>query len=343
MTVLFMTGFDADTGAVSGTPLSGTLASRWTGTWGGTPSADLVDAAPRSKLGLRASGSNGWLRRSLGSNLTGAGVIGFAVRTSNLVTSRVLFGVMDGENEQISVRTNASAVLIVSRAGTTVATGSTVLQLNTWYYIELKFTISATAGTVELHLNGAVEIPSTTGLNTRNTANAQWNGVGPWLAGDWSVFDDIYVLDASTPPNNDFLGPVSIVALRPAGPGSSTQWTSNGAPNWAAVTDSQDDDASFVAATTGGAVDLYAMTDPPASSGTVYAVQHLIRARQDTGAQRTIQPALKIGANTYFGAAINTGSGWTTYAQILDYSPATSSPWTLSELAALEAGIKLLS
>jgi hypothetical protein len=342
MTVLFMTGFDADTGAISGGSMSGTLSSRWTDAGGAN--ADLVSASPRSGQGIRASGNSGWLRRAFGTNLTGAGVVGFAVRTTTSAASKVFFGILDGTTEQISVRTNSSSVLTVNRGSANVlVTGSTVLQPSTWYYIELKFTISPTNGTVELHLNGATEIASTTGLNTRNTSNSYWNGAGPWLAGDAAVYDDIYMLDASTSPNDDFLGPVSIVVLRPSGPGSSTQWTSNGGPNWAAADDSQDDDLTFVAATTAGSVDLYAMTDPPASSGTVYAVQHLIRARQDSGAQRTIQPALKIGSNTYFGSSINTGSGWVTYAQILDQSPATSSPWTLSELASIEAGIKLLS
>jgi hypothetical protein len=344
MAIIFMTGFDADTGGYNGNTLTGTIARRWTDVVIQTNlNAALTSASPRSRQAIRATSNGGCLRKAFATNYTGTGIIGFALYTEAGPASRSLFYVLDGTSEQISIRTDSSARLIVSRAGTTIATGTTVLTQGAWYYIELQFVIDPTAGSVTLRLNGATEA-SASNVNTRNTANSQWNGVGPFLTSGFSTVDDIYVLDASTGANTSFLGPVSIVPLYPSGAGSSTQWTSNGGANFAAVGEiTPDDDATFVASSTANAIDLYAMDDVPASTGTVYAVQHVINARQDTGATRSIAPVTRIGSTNYVGTAVNLSTGYQAIVQIYNQSPATSSAWTITEVNGLEAGVKLVS
>jgi hypothetical protein len=274
------------------------------------------------------------------------GCVGFAWLTPSPIASRAALKIIVGTSEQISVRTDSSARLIVSRNGTTIATGTTPLNPNTWYYIELKFVISTTSGSVALRLNGADEISLTTGLNTAAAGGSSWNGIAIQRTGaGWpggGFFDDIYVLDTSQSPNNDFLGPISVLALSPNAAGNYQQWTPNGASNLGSVLQN-DGDGSFVMSSTQNQIDTFAMTDLPISSGTVYAVQQHITARNDGGAARTVAPVLRIGSTDYVGPGFTTGSSYQTFTHIREQNPATSSAWTISDVNGLESGYKLTS
>lgn len=333
MACIFMDGFDYYATADIG--------KRWTS----SSAATIAPTAARAPSGQGMSVGNGNASKSLGSNYV-SGCFGFAVLfSSGTIATRGMAVVLDGATEQISVRTNASSVLTVTRNGTVLATGTTVLSSGVWYYIELKFTINASTGVVELHLNGATEIASTSSLNTRNTANTQWNGIQLNAgSGQTSFFDDVYVLDTSTGSNTTFLGPVRAVALYPSAPGNYAQWTPNGGTNEGCVSEMfEDGDTSFNQSSTASQIDSFAMQDLPTSSGSVFAVQHVNTARQDAGAARTMAPLARISGTDYVGTTVSLSTSYQILTQIYDQSPATSSAWGLSEVNGMEAGYKLIS
>lgn len=344
MAVIFMDGFDWYQGGGSGGVLSGDLAKRWTGcsSNNATISIGPSNARPPTGQGVLINNANGgFLYKSFGVNYT-QGVMGHAVYLVGSSVSRSISAVLDGTTEQISVRTNSSGVLIVSRSGTTLATGSTVLSTNTWYYIELKFTINASTGVVELKLNGASEIASTSSLNTRNTSNTQWNGVGMQCnSGNNIQFDDWYVLDSSTGANTTFLGAVRIAPLMPAGAGNYAQWTPNGGTNFGSVSEQYEDgDTSFNQSSTANQIDSFVMQDAPSTS-TVLAAQVITFAR--TTGSNTLAPLWRISSTDYVGTTVAPSSTYLPLVQVYDQSPATSSAWTASEIAGAEAGYKLIS
>jgi hypothetical protein len=284
-----------------------------------------------------------FLYKTVSGSALSQGCVGFAWLTPAAPSGKTLVRILSGTSEQISVRTDGSSRLIVSRNGTTIATGTTALLGNTWYYIELKFVISTTSGSVALRLNGANEISQTTGLNTAGAGGSSWDGIGIQETGaGGGTYDDIYVLDTSQSPNNDFLGPISVLALPPNAAGNYQQWTPNGASNLGSVLQN-DGDGSFVMSSTQNQIDTFAMTDLPISSGTVYAVQQHITARNDGGAARTVAPVLRIGSTDYVGPNFATGSSYQTFTHIRDQNPATSSAWTISDVNGLESGYKLTS
>jgi hypothetical protein len=332
MAVIFFDGFDGYTTA--------DIPKRWT--MAGTQAVvGSVYARSPSGQGLFQGGSSTLVAKSFGTNYT-QGIVGFAW-SKTATTSATIFAILDGITEQISVRTNASGVLTVTRNATVLATGTTVLSANTWYYIELSFTISNAAGVVELKLNGVAEIASTTALDTTNTANVYWNGVSI-PANVSAQYDDVYVLDPTTGSNTAFLGPVRCALELPAGPGTTTAWSPNGGTNYGCVSEPYEDgDGSFNQSSTANQIDTFAMQDPPASAGTVFAVQTLITARQDAGAARTIAPVLRPSATDRVGATVSLSTTYQILTQIHDVSPETSAAWTLAEVASTEVGYKLIS
>lgn len=349
MTVIFADGFDWYAQA--------DILKRWTavvtpaGTTGSYVNGTVSPLAARSPggqgyLGLNQSATSYTtsIVKTFGTNYT-QGLLGFAFNANALGTiSKTLAVIYDGTTEQISVRTNASSVLTVTRNGTVLATGTTVIASTGWMFIEIKYTIHPSAGIVELKLNGAAEIASTTSLNTRNSANTQWNGVGIGGSTQGHFHDDVYVLDTSTGSNTTFLGPVRICPVIPVAAGATTAWTANGGTNVGNVSEMfEDGDTSFNQSSTASQIDTFVLGDLPAASGSVLAAQVITVARQDAGAARTIAPVLRISGTDYAGTAVALSTSYQALAQVYDVSPATSTAWTISEVNGAEAGYKLVS
>lgn len=317
---------------------------RWTATNVATVGASFARAPYGQGCQLAAGGS---LTKSLPANYT-QGVLGFAFYFSTGSTaSKILAVIQDGGVEQISVRTDASSRLIVTRNGTTIGTGtSSALSSTTWYYAELKFVIApTTGGSFDLHLNGS-SVSAGTGLNTRNTSVTQWNGIQLSSPSPLVTFiDDVYVLDTSTGTNTDYLGQVRILALYPSGAGNSSSWTANGGSNYGCVSEAYEDgDGSFVQSATANQVDTHVMQDLPISSGTVYSVGVITVARQDSGTSRTIAPVIRISGTDYVGTTVSLSTSYQFLDQVYDLQPVGGTPaWDVSTVNGMEIGYKLIS
>jgi len=227
-----------------------------------------------------------------------------------------------------------------NNAGTTLATGTTPIVANTWYYLELKVVISATVGTVELRLNGSTTAEcSGTGLNTGSTNIDSINFITSASQQQW--VDDLYVIDTTgSAPTNTWLGDVRIETLKPSG---------NSATNtaWAGVyTDyddatSHDGESTTITSSTPGDRETATLTDLSVGTGTVFAVQTHIVARKDDAGTRTVAPVLRFGGNNYDGTTSAALS--TTYqdlAQIYDRQDPSPADWSISTVNAMEAGVK---
>jgi hypothetical protein len=102
-----------------------------------------------------------------------------------------------------------------------------------------------------------------------------------------------------------------------------------------------DGDNSFNQSSTPNQIDTFIFDNVP--TGTISAVQHVLMARQDGGAQRQIAPLQRRAGTDTPGATFNPAG---TYAALLnpqDVDPATSSAWTVDNFNATEFGYKLIS
>jgi hypothetical protein len=259
-----------------------------------------------------------------------------------------ILGILDGTTEQLSVRSDGSGHFRVTRNGTTLATSANSFSLDTWHYVELKATIHPSAGVIELHVNGATWIASTGSLNTRNTANSYANGIGICNPNNLQVvFDDIYACDNTGSVNTGFLGPITVGVVLPVGAGAHTDWTPNGSTNFGSVNDvpTPDGDVTFNQSSTPNQIDTFQMSVLPEASGSIFAVQHCIYARQDAGAARTFAPLIRDGAGPtdYPGTTVALGSSYQEFLEIHETDPDTGAAWTLAGLTAAQFGYKEIS
>jgi hypothetical protein len=283
--------------------------------------------------------------RGLGANY-GTLVMGFAfLCNSTILTNTIIAGFLDGTTIQVAVRWqgNNLPLQLVNNAGTVLATGVTRLQVNTWYYLEIKVVFGgAGVGSAVVKLNGAAEI-SYSG-STISTTNNYANGItGP---GNISLFvDDLYVLDTSgAAPYNDFLGDVRVATLSPNGQGSSTQWSPVGSSvNWACVNDlTSDDDLTYVASGTAGQRDLYTLQDLP-TTGQVLAVQIAVKARKDDAGNRVVRIVEKQGTNTRLGPDTALSTAWVHYITPIRTTAPDGTAWDASKVNGLEVGVEVVS
>lgn len=336
MTVVFMDGFD--------TYSSDDIYKHWSD--GSAMSSISGLSRPRSSQSLYFSGANVGPPTKVLSAYRSGGVIGFGFYFTNTASSHdTVLTVMDSTTEQVSVRMSAGQ-LYLTRSGTWLAGGTTVLAPYTWYYIEFKFTISNSAGYVELHLNGATEIAQVGPVDTQNTGNAGWNSfrfARQNAGGNAAYIDDVYVVDPSISPHTTFLGPVSVVALRPSAAGAHADWTPSSGTNHGAVADVvPDGDTTFNQSSTADQIDTFVYQNMPVASGAVYAVQQVISAKHDGGA-RSIAPVVRQAGTDYIGATKAVSNSYLPYKEILDEDPSTGSDWTVSGVNSAEFGYKLVS
>jgi hypothetical protein len=265
-------------------------------------------------------------------------VVGFAVKTS--ATGRTIFRALDSTTVQWDVHINGSSqVAVRNSAGTELATSTTTVGTTDWCYVEAKVVINDSTGSVELKINGAVE-DSASNIDTKNTSNAYATGFEFGVQQDTGqvTLDDFYIDDA------DYQGQVKIYNLLPSGAGTTTAWTPSTGSNYACVDESgaHNSDTDYVSSSTSGQKDTYAMGNHGISGVTVKAVMLNISAKKDDALSRQIYPVVRSGGTDYDGSALTLTTAYQTFQVPYATDPATSSAWTLSNVDAVECGVKVV-
>lgn len=303
---------------------------------------------------------------------TASGVCGFAFKVNDLsrigartddgaVTPRTLWTCYEGQAPILHVTLNPNGTLTAwrheFRAFSTVPInlGSSIqgLQADTWTYIELAWLIDATAGYVDIHIDGVQVLRfdgQTLPVDILVGYTGVWNAVRFLQVPPASLtlplllhFGDLYLadLDGGAEEVNDFLGDVIIDQIVPDGVGAYSGWSPNTAVNWDAVEEvPPDGDTTYVSAQTTGTRDSYTLEDVPLTS-TILGYQTLIYARKDTEGGAMISPTLRLGGVDYDATAQGLGSpaSYQYLIQPYDTNPATALRITPAEINAAEGGI----
>ena len=315
---------------------------------------------PDSIIAGRVRGS-GWQWNPFGGNRTLAKVLpstylsmvaGIGFMSTNNVNSSSPFNMQifnfqdtGGSTTIARVGTNSAGRLqVTNSAGTVIATGTTVLAQNAWYFIEMKL-IVGTSGTCEVHLNGVPGeiLPTVGNFGTTNIGRFaltfNTSGANP----NW---DDLYVQDLTgSAPNNDFLGDVVIETLFPNGDGTHQAWTPSAAgSHYTKVNEATPDgDTTYVSDISPGDIDTYTVGSLATLSGTVYGVATNLYARKDDAATRQIAPVIREAGTDHVGT---TTPGLTTsylyYRQLYPLDPAGAA-WTIASVNGSEYGVKEVS
>jgi hypothetical protein len=226
-----------------------------------------------------------------------------------------------------------------------------VYQQDEWFHVEIKGTIDAVSGYVEVRIN-TVPVLSISGIDTKVSAvtgfdsivigdNAShWNGATLAVA-----YDDLFVNDTSGSSNNSWSGNLRIFGAFMIANGATDNFTIGGsspAPtNWQSVLNQALDDTKYVYSSTVGNIDLYE-PNPVVTGPLVRALQVRMALRQDDATQRVARAQLRIGTTVYSGVVDQyTNQTYTLYKERWNLSPATGVTFTGSEVNGLQAGVKV--
>lgn len=342
MALRFMDGFDH-----WGTGSSVTTVGKWSA-GNATPSAAVARTGPYS-FRLTQTGT----ADTKPYVTSGGAIVGVAVRTDGGVLGS------GGGEEVIMIREGTTTthlalaivagVLQIRRGTTVIATGTSVLAANSWYYLELLAVIHDTTGSYEVRVDGVPEPglsgPSATNVDTRNGGTGVWDRVRlvGFCAGASAYYDDFYLCDqGGAAPHNTFLGVCKVETLFPqTGNGSNVGLTpSTGTDHGALVDEPIPNTTDYNGSTTVGAKDTYhypSLTLP----GSVLGIQTNLYVNKSDTAPRQVCAVVRTGGVDYDGASVVTGTTFVYESEVRALNPGTGLAWTTAEIDAIEAGMKV--
>lgn len=252
------------------------------------------------------------------------------------------FQLRDGATTQVYLRpTNDNRMELVLRPSDTQLAIGGVAPYSVWNLIEFYWKIANSGGRGWCKINGVTAFDFTG--DTQNTGNASIDRIafgGSQNGAEWYI-DDFILRDDTWA--GDGRGGVMI----PNAAGDHTALTRGGADsgsNYGQVDERPPNDATdYVYASVDPTYDLYGLTDL-SNVGTVNCVTARIRGQKDDAGAGAVKAVYKIGSTEYRSSALPlTQSQWLTLEDKREASPATSSAWTASELASLQAGVEASS
>jgi hypothetical protein len=283
-------------------------------------------------------------------------VIGYAHKWDGSPTAVQFLKLYDtGGTVLITLQHNRDGTLALYRGtfdtGTLLATSAAVT-LGFWMYVELKVVIHNTEGLYDLRVN-ETSLFSSAGVDTQLGANqlVYKVSVGGRSNGNGiptnTYIDDYYIANLSQPiPANGFYGNIKIEHLPPNTAGSATQWTPfpSNVSNWDNVNEyTRDDDTSYNYASTVNHSDLYSLQNMSAASGSIRAIQVTHSSRKDDALPRVVAPLIRSGSLTAAGQNDSLTTSYAYYMEVWGFNPNTSDWFTISEVNALEAGIRVIT
>lgn len=313
----------------------------------------IVSSPIRHGLGaLRCASAIEYVTKTIDDQATW--IIGFGFRIDVISLDNIVFQILDAGTVQVDLRVNGDGTLELLRNSSSVTGGNSTLTINvnTWYYIEVKVTIANSIGanTCQVRVNGVEYINVTTGQDMQNTANATANGF-KFRNNRGSVnvyFDDLYIFDSLTANNNDFAGDSAVDTHLANGNGTTSDFSGsdgNSVNNFELVDEPDtDDDVTYVESATPGDIDLFDFEDFSLTPQAIDAVQINMVARKDNVGGRTIRSITRPVAANFNGDTKSLSSGsYSNEIQIYDLNPATSLAWTEATFNATEFGIEIVA
>ncbi len=265
-------------------------------------------------------------------------IFGAAIKVSDTV-SGAFMSMRGGGAISASLQVSgAQRLQLLDSTGTAVGTGTTIVPINRWFYVELK--LNRSGGHAEAHLNGAAEIASSAGtfgssdIDVIEFSNHSLSGT--------TTVDDVIVLDTTgSSPQNDYIGDIAVETLYPVADGSYTAWTpKTGTDHYKMVNEHLiDGDTTYVRDATPTDKDTYLMDT---FAGQIYAAQLNVGARKGEAALRQLKPLIRQGGVDYLGSLGSLSLDYIFYSWLLQNDP-SGSPWLAATINADEFGQELIT
>jgi len=331
MALLFMDGFDHYA--------SGDGTEKWVAAGGGIQTTYKRTGAGASSTGayqisLPASGSTA---------IFGMGLY----IISGAMEIRFCYGAVNSGQCSIKVTSLGAIEAYRGNNGDTLlgTTAAGVVRFSAWGYLEAKFVLSQTVGTVTVKYNGATVL-SLSGLDTCALAGVAWDTFYTYTSSQ-GYMDDLYVCDGSGSQNNDLLGECRVVTLLPqtdaVAAGSNADFTPSTSTDHGALVDeaAPNDDTDYLSSSTLNHVDSW---EYPALgyTGTIKGVQMNLSARKTDSGTRAIAAVTKpASTNRVHGTNHYIGTSYAYWLSIWELNPEDSAAWEVADVDGAEFGVKV--
>lgn len=209
-----------------------------------------------------------------------------------------------------------------------------VMNLNTWYYFELKVTITTGTYTYEVRVNNSVIATGAFAAATNTPLGFDTIQLGGPGGGNWCTVDDFYVTDGT------FLGGASWAVIYSNAPGDATDWTPNPAvANWNNTKEhSPDDFTSYNQANVVANQDLYNMDDL-GGSFTIVGAHALNCATKIAAGVASFKSSIKTNASLVQEDEFFPSFGsWQYQRKGYIINPVTGIAWTSADIDAIQRG-----
>ena len=230
----------------------------------------------------------------------------------------------------------------------TYAYSDFVFAAKVWYYIELKFQISnATTITQEARVNGETVFTVGSGGDNVYSGYGTWKmiqmGNGP--AGQYFYLDDMYLCDTNGSANNDFLGPIEIHSITPNGNGTTSDWDGsdgNQVDNYQLVDETTPSASDYIEAQNTNEVDLFTYSNLAITPSAIKGLKVKSWGYQNLTNVTAFRNICRTNSTNYESSDLEFNfDSQTPRFSYWDVNPDTTSAWTVSEINALELGIKV--
>lgn len=242
MATIFIDGFDKYGPISENSPTVSALLtqSEWTSLmYSASIVAGLSSTGTALSLNTASNSNVGGLAKTLSASYaTAIGGIRFQVSTLTVGTW-TLMEFTDSGTAQCSITVNVTTGTISLRTGgtgnggtlgTVIATSTISITANSTHYLEWSIAIGASS-TYAVYLDGVSLFTTSTGGNTKTTANSTYNGiliVAVLNASNALIIDDLYMFDTTTSLNNAVLLTSPRIETRYPTGDSQTQFTNAG-------------------------------------------------------------------------------------------------------------------
>lgn len=231
-----------------------------------------------------------------------------------------------------------------ARGALLAAIPSGTVMLNVQNHFRIKIKIHATTGTIDVWLNG-VNVLSASGLNTTSYGESDVGSIKTYSANSSNVAGGYFSNIAIGTAAGDISGVQRLRALFPTGAGAHSDWTPLSGSNYANVDETTpNDDTDYNSSATLGNIDTYAIDDMPSDTIGISAIAVTVRLKKTDANSLLLAAVLRIGGVDYVHADHKglPGGAYVYLQWIWAVSPATGVAFTLAEVNAMEAGIKIV-
>lgn len=257
---------------------------------------------------------------------------GVAYQTQNF-SNAIISGVAQGKTVSLNHVGDGRLQFSVNFTSTGPFAGF-VMNLNTWYYFELKVTVTTGLYTYEVRVNNSTIASGAFAAATNAPLGFDTIQLGGPGGGFVCTVDDFYITD------NGFLGDASWGVIYSNAPGDATDWTPNPVvANWINTSEhSPDDFTSYNQADVVANQDLYNMDDL-GGSFTIVGIHALNCATKIAAGVASMKGSIKTNATLVQEDEFFPSFGsWLYQRKGYKINPVTGLAWTSADINAIQRG-----